>query len=382
MSTLGDAVNTHLLVGIAVALVLSIAVSAFSVFQKELYLCLLCLLAAVAYHWRAFPSFLAVNGIAYVSLCWLNRQTIGPRRWRWACGALVSLIIIFTLGRVLHLDRLALPGLYGILVFSLDMWLVLRLVTVFWEVGSGRLAAPSMSAFIIWTCLPFTLGGPLLRYSEFPLTLRTKPTLWRSAAWWMEGAAGLGTLMLGVSLPIAHNAAFVRWLHSDLLSKAALTFFTVPVSFYLTTAGYYSVMEALGKPAGFILPMSFNYPLWRENISAFWVNWNMTATAVFRDYLFYNRWGRRGYNVYFNTMALFILVGLWHAANPYWILWGFLHGLLFCGFLVWRKYGSRLGHVPLRGTPVARASARVLTYVSVCACWYLPSKILQKLGRI
>ena len=108
----------------------------------------------------------------------------------------------------------------------------------------------------------------------------------------------------------------------------------------------------------------------------------MTATRVFRDYLFFNRWGQRTYNVYFNTILLFTLVGLWHAANGYWILWGFLHGLLFVSYLLWRKFGDRFGNVPLRGTTVSKTAARLLTYFSVCMCWYLPSKILQKLGAI
>jgi hypothetical protein len=61
--------------------------------------------------------------------------------------------------------------------------------------------------------------------------------------------------------------------------------------------------------------------------------------------------------------------------HPYWILWGFLHGVLFCAYLAWR----RIGPAP-RGTLAGRIAAGVFTYVCVCACWYLPSKILQGLG--
>src|SRR5207247_90603 len=106
----------------------------------------------------------------------------------------------------------------------------------------------------------------------------------------------------------------------------------------------------------------------------------MSVTAVFRDYLYYNRWGRKTYNVYFNTIVLFLLVGLWHAANSYWLLWGLLHGLLFCAFLIWTRYGKPSMRLPLQGTVISRMSSIALTYVAVCACWYLPSKILQKLG--
>jgi D-alanyl-lipoteichoic acid acyltransferase DltB (MBOAT superfamily) len=86
--------------------------------------------------------------------------------------------------------------------------------------------------------------------------------------------------------------------------------------------------------------------------------------------------------VYFNTLLLFTLVGLWHDAGAYWILWGLLHGLLFCTFMTWRRYRARIGHLPLQGTWAARRAAQIVTYLCVCACWYLPSKIVQKLGSL
>ena len=153
---------------------------------------------------------------------------------------------------------------------------------------------------------------------------------------------------------------------------------TGPLGFYLTYAGFFHLMQVLAVPAGFALPDSFRWPIGRQNVSEFWANWNMTATRVFRDYLFYNRWGGRRHHVFVNVMILFALVGLWHAANAYWLLWGLLHGALFCTYLFWRRYNTRLAFIPLRGTRAARVAAAVLTYVCVCACWYVPSKILQR----
>src|SRR5262249_10317420 len=136
------------------------------------------------------------------------------------------------------------------------------------------------------------------------------------------------------------------------------------------------------RPAGFTLQPSFNSPVGRENISAFWMNWNMTATFAFRDLLFYNRWGRQTYNIYLNTIVLFTLVGLWHAANAYWILWGLLHGCFFCTFLLWRKLRSRFTDIPFAGSSISNVGARLFTYACVCMAWYLPSKILQKTGFV
>jgi D-alanyl-lipoteichoic acid acyltransferase DltB (MBOAT superfamily) len=261
------------------------------------------------------------------------------------------------------------------------MWLALRLVSLAWEIGSATIEAPPISRYIIWICLPFTLGGPLLRYSEFPATTHADRRLWTSLEWWLEAFTASAKLGGGIALGIGSQLLAAHSSH-HFLNAGLTTFVSGPMGFYLSTAGYFHLMEVLGRPAGFKLPPSFNFPIGRENISLFWMNWNMTATLLFRDYLFYNRWGRRTYNIYFNTVLLFTLVGLWHAANAYWILWGFLHGLLFCVFLLWRKYNCRLGAIPLRGTALARAAARVLTYVLVCMCWYLSSKIIQKLPAL
>jgi D-alanyl-lipoteichoic acid acyltransferase DltB (MBOAT superfamily) len=371
----------HLLIGIAIAAIFAVVLSVFSALQQARYLCIVCVVGAAAFYWDEFAGFAVVNGLAYAALRWLDRQNDRAVRWRWACLMLVLLIIIFTLGRALQFEHwMTLPGPVPVVLYSLDMWLVLRLITLFWEVGSGSVAAPPVVTFIVWTCLPLTLGGPILRYSQFPLAPCPDRSLWKSSNWWIDVAAGAAKLVAGLGLTAAQAVMVTRWPSARLLKNVVIAFFTGPVGFYLTTAGYLDLMQALGKPSGTTLATSFNFPFGRENISQFWANWNMTATAVFRDYIFYNRWGVKTYNVYFNAIVLFLLVGLWHAANAYWILWGFLHGLLFCSFMAWRKLGDRFTHIPLRHTTSARCAARIATYVAVCLCWYLPSKILQKLG--
>ncbi len=379
MLTLG--IDPHLVSGLAVAAVFSLLFVAIPGLQRIKCRWLLTLLAAASYYWREFLGFLLVSAIGYMVVYWLSRETSPARRWRWACVSMFALASVFTCGRMAQWDRpLVFPIAGPMVLYSLGMWPALKLVTLFWEVGSNSVAAPSLSQYVIWTCLPFTLGGPVLRWSQMPSTLFADRGVLISAAWWRGAGAATAKLMVGVFLGLGQHSLTSRWPNAHLLNNAVATFLTGPIGFYLITAGYFHWMQLLGLPCGIKLPESFNFPIGRENISAFWMNWNMTATYVFRDYIFYNRWGRRTYNVYFNVILLFTLVGLWHAANGYWILWGFLHGLLFVGYLLWRKYGHRFANLPLRGTVVSRTAARVLTYFSVCMCWYLPSKIIQKLA--
>ena len=346
-----SSIDPHLLIGIAIAGVFSLTISLFPLLCANRYISLLSIAAAVGYHWRAFTGFLVVIGIVYGVVRWLNRENVPSRRWNRACLTLFLLVVVFALGRLQHWDRpVAVFGSIPTVLYSLDMWLMLRLVTLIWEVGSGTIALPSFSRYVIWTCLPFTLGGPVLRLSETPMMFHVKPELWKSLRWWMDSSVGAAKLIFGLGLGIGQQMMFSHWPRAPWWIKILGAFLTGPVGFYLTTAGYFQLMEVFALPAGFKIPPSFNFPIGRENISAFWMNWNMTATFVFRDYLFFNRWGQATYNIYFNAIVLFTLVGLWHAANAYWILWGFVHGLLFCGFLIWRKYNQRLGQIPLRGT--------------------------------
>jgi D-alanyl-lipoteichoic acid acyltransferase DltB (MBOAT superfamily) len=341
--------------------------------------------AAIAYYGWAFPGFLVVSGLGFTVAWALSRIQDRDSRWRWAALALVVLIALFTAGRIGRWDQLAVLVVGGrsLSACTLDMWLVLRVVTLFWEVGSGAVKAPTAGACLGWAALPMTLGGPLLRYSELPVVIETRPAVWLVPGWWRELMRAAAKLAAGVVLGFVPAFMADHWPASRLLRGAVVVFITGPVGFYLTFAGYYHLMQTLARPVGIAIPDSFNWPFGRENISAFWANWNITATRVFREYLFYNRWGLRGYNVYVNTLVLFGLVGLWHGADAYWVSWGLLHGITFCGFLAWRRSqtGRGLQQGPAPGTR-ADIAGRVATYVCVCAAWYLPSKVLSLVGGV
>src|SRR5579863_5440323 len=231
------ALDTHMFAGLAIAAAFAFTISVFSFLQRERNLALLGVLAAAAYHWQAFTGFVAVTAIAYAAIRWLNREE-ATSRWRWACFALFVLLVVFTLGRVHHWDRsVASVGPLSIAVYSLDMWLALRLVTLFWEVGSGAISAPSFSKYIVWVCLPFTLGGPLLRLSEMSGRVCINRALWTNLAWWLELVTAAAKLVVGLSLTAGQQLLNTRWPQRHFLNNAVSTFFTGPVSFYLTTAG-------------------------------------------------------------------------------------------------------------------------------------------------
>jgi D-alanyl-lipoteichoic acid acyltransferase DltB (MBOAT superfamily) len=359
---------------------------------------LLSLLGVVAIHRQAAPGYALLNGAVFAFTLMLERTaSAGDQRrkfqWRWSCIGLCVLIGAFLTGRWFQLEArsFSLAGIEWTL-FSLDMWLLLRLATFLLEFGSGRIARPGLPDFAAWACLPFTMLGPVLRYSQFepqmhgPSELRgsadpQKKSDLYSRGWLLKLLSAAAQIACGVAL-VKLRAGMYEDGGAGLPSWAKLVdgFGISPWSFLLLWSGYYKLMECLALTWGVVLPPSFNMPFGRPNISEFWANWNMSATTVFRDYLFYMRWGRLRPNPYLNTMIIFFLVGLWHGSNWYWTIFGLMHGVGFCCF-IWYRQRRSLKRFEVKGIPF-QVFGRVVTYVFVCSCWIVPSKILKLLGRI
>ena len=157
---LTSSIDPHLFAGFIIAFVLSLSISFIPLLQRGFGLGFVSVLGAVVFYRQEFTGFVVVAGLAYLVVRWLNDQANPAARWKWACLTILLLVILFTLGRVLHWDRaVALPGSIRTSVCILDMWLIIRLVTLLWEVGSGAIDLPSFSRYIVWTCLPFTQIG-------------------------------------------------------------------------------------------------------------------------------------------------------------------------------------------------------------------------------
>jgi D-alanyl-lipoteichoic acid acyltransferase DltB (MBOAT superfamily) len=46
-------------------------------------------------------------------------------------------------------------------------------------------------------------------------------------------------------------------------------------------------------------------------------------------------------NPYYAVVATFTVMGLWHAADPHWIIWGVWHGVGLAVLLHWTRFASR-----------------------------------------
>jgi D-alanyl-lipoteichoic acid acyltransferase DltB (MBOAT superfamily) len=336
--------------------------------------------ATTAIYGAALPGMNAFHGAVFVFAVMVAGRTTGARdsRWSLSLAGIAVLSVLFLGVRHVGLDDWSFV-VAGIAwrPLAIDMWMILRLVTFLWEFGATQ-DPPRLRSYALWSLFPFTIAGPLLRYVDFHAQLGAPATACahRTRAWWVKvagalarGAIGLGLAVLVHRVYGSRKLVLVPWV------RMAFGFNAPAHAFYFTMSGYFALMEALGATWGVSLPRSFDKPFSRPNVSRFWATWNMTATSVFRDYLFYARWGMRRPNVYVNVIIVFVVVGVWHGLNLYWVLWGLLHGAAFCVYLVWRRVrGGERG----TGRPIARAAATMLTYVFVCAAWAIPSRLLAR----
>ena len=384
-----SSIDFLVLVPVGVCILAGALVSVFPALRSQTGLLLISLVGTAGVYRRSLPGFLLIHLIAYLFVLGLARIAAASpqqrqQRWRWSIVAMLFLLVAFLAGRYFELEtRPVTPWGISLFYFSLNMWAFLRLLTLLWELGSGRIEKPGPLAFVTWMALPFTLLGPILRYSQFS---QQAPLMYRqqrvegviSKEWWRKFAWALAQISLGliltglqVSLGAAENG-LSRW------QKLLIGFSLAPWSFYLLWAGYFKFMEGLAVFWGLNLPLSFNRPFGRRNLSEFWANWNMSATSVFRDYFFYNRWGLAKVNLYVNTMIVFLMVGVWHGLNGYWVLWGLLHGIGFCASLWYRSNQQRFARWQGRVSDARlHFAGPVATYLYVCSCWFLPPTILK-----
>jgi D-alanyl-lipoteichoic acid acyltransferase DltB (MBOAT superfamily) len=320
---------------------------------------------------RTFPAFVLVNSAVFLVIRLLATSR---RRGGATVICLVGLTLVFLLGRHYAWEReLTRVGSWSLGLFYMDMWMFLRLFVLAWDVGAGKQDAPKALSFFAWSCNPLLLAGPLLRYSQWPVTMVPRPERLRDRGWWVSALSGLGMASVGLGVSAVDLMLRSRPEAPSFAQKVARVFFFGPWGFYLLGGGVAILIIALGRLQGVEVPPSFDRPFFQPNIAEFWARWNMTATSVFREYLFFNRWGLRSFNPYVNALVVFIAVGLWHASNLYWVLFGLLHGVYFCSYL-WLR--PRLRRFPGR---VVRPAGVAVTYVCVCMAWYLPSKLLAVL---
>lgn len=119
---------------------------------------------------------------------------------------------------------------------------------------------------------------------------------------------------------------------STLLVGAVLFSFQI----YGDFSGYSDIAIGTARLFGFRLTRNFAFPYFSRDIAEFWRRWHISLSSWFRDYIYIPLGGSRGgtWMKIRNTLAIFLLSGLWHGANWTFVVWGFLNACYFLPLLL------------------------------------------------
>ena len=120
---------------------------------------------------------------------------------------------------------------------------------------------------------------------------------------------------------------------------AVLVMLFYTLQLYFDFSGYCDMAIGIGKMMGIEIALNFISPYKACNIIDFWKRWHITLSRFFTKNIYIPLGGnRRGEaRMYANLFLVLFLSGIWHGAGWNYILWGVMHGVLYCITRWWQK---------------------------------------------
>lgn len=112
---------------------------------------------------------------------------------------------------------------------------------------------------------------------------------------------------------------------------------------YCDFSGYCDIALGTAKLFGFELLSNFKFPYFSRNIAEFWKRWHISLSSWFRDYVYIPLGGSKvgKSKAIRNIFIVFLLSALWHGAKWHFVVWGFIHALLYVPvFLIGKKHND------------------------------------------
>ena len=191
---------------------------------------------------------------------------------------------------------------------------------------------------------PQLIAGPIVRYVDVARELDNRTHSWE------DFCLGLRRFFMGLAKKVilADNFALLMKLFRESGEKSVVFYWMYAIAFtlniYFDFSGYSDMAIGLGRVFGFHFIENFNYPYLSKSVQEFWRRWHMSLGSWFRDYVYIPLGGNRVSKArwVFNTLAVWMLTGLWHGAAWNFVLWG----LMFAALLLLEKWVPALQKLP------------------------------------
>ena len=202
---------------------------------------------------------------------------------------------------------------------------------------------------------PQLVQGPISRWNDL------KKSLFESHVFsWVNIQYGFERILWGYfkKMVIADRAAIgLATIQSDVSvyygAYAFVGMLLYAIDLYADFTGGIDITIGVAQMFGITLPENFRRPFFSKSIAEYWRRWHITLCAWFKDYLFYplsmskwmnkvSRWLKKHvgkpvgsrFPVYFSSLTVWFVTGIWHGASWNFVLWGVYYGL----FLLLEKF--------------------------------------------
>ena len=191
---------------------------------------------------------------------------------------------------------------------------------------------------------PQLIAGPIVRYVDVARELENRTTTADDLTY----GARRFLVGLGKKIILANQLGQLTEIFRASGEKSVLFFWMYAIAFslhiYFDFSGYSDMAIGLGRIFGFHFIENFNYPYLSKSVAEFWRRWHMSLGSWFRDYVYIPLGGNRVSKPrwVFNTLAVWMLTGLWHGASWNFVAWG----LMFAALLMIEKWVPALQKLP------------------------------------
>lgn len=118
-----------------------------------------------------------------------------------------------------------------------------------------------------------------------------------------------------------------------------VTAFFFVIQLYADFSGYTDIVTGIARFFGIELSLNWRRPLLATSLVDFWKRYHISLTSWFHDYVYLSIVSNSR-SVFFwiiNIFWVFILSALWHGFALTFLLWGFMHGLIYILELIIKK---------------------------------------------
>ena len=201
------------------------------------------------------------------------------------------------------------------------------------DIYKGRIKKVKFIDYLFFiTFFPQLIAGPILRFNKVVPQFRD-----RLIADPKKIIRGIQLILWGFFLKVclADNASVyvdTYFNNPKIANSPTLLFSTLFFGFqiYGDFCGYSLIAIGICKTININIGANFNRPYLSKTFKEFWKRWHISLSTYIRDYLYIPLGGNKN-NVLINSLILLFCMtasGFWHGASFFFILWGFMHGIL------------------------------------------------------